>query len=217
MHNEKFQNILSPIQIGNRLFRNRIFASPTGTQFTTINNMPTDEAIYYCERKAQGGAASVCVGDVAVDALTSLHGPQASADDHGLGRGHMSKLAQHINRHGAVAACELIHGGNAATMSHTMGNKIYGPTAVTYQGWGGTIVAEEMTEDMIHQTIDKFYNSAKNAKQWGFGMITIHGGHGWLLSQFLSPAINKEPTNGVALLKTICASRLPLLMPSAVP
>jgi 2,4-dienoyl-CoA reductase-like NADH-dependent reductase (Old Yellow Enzyme family) len=49
-----------------------------------------------------------------------------------------------------------------------------------------------MPEEMIYKTIEAYANAAAFAKQCGFGMVTIHGGHGWLLSQFLSPKVNKR-------------------------
>ncbi|NLB29280.1 MAG: FAD-dependent oxidoreductase, partial [Clostridiales bacterium] len=97
-----------------------------------------------------------------------------------------------INRHGAVSTIEIVHGGYAATGSYGMGNTVYGPVASSNTARGITTVAEAMTEEIIERTIEKFYISAQTAVRWGFGMITIHGGHGWLLSQFMSPAINKR-------------------------
>ena len=47
-----------------------------------------------------------------------------------------------------------------------------------------------MNEEFIEYTIGKFAKAAAFAKSCGFGMVVIHGGHGWLLSQFLSPTLN---------------------------
>jgi NADPH-dependent 2,4-dienoyl-CoA reductase/sulfur reductase-like enzyme len=49
-----------------------------------------------------------------------------------------------------------------------------------------------MTEEFIEYTIGMYAKAARFAKQCGFGMLTIHGGHGWLISQFLSPSLNRR-------------------------
>ena len=191
MYECKYPHLFEPIQVGSRIFRNRIFNSPTGTHYQTVHALPVEDAIAYYERKAVGGAASVCVGDACVDSELSFHGTQHIAlDDWYHGKAHMSKLAQAINRHGAVSSIELVHGGSAATGSYQSGHTVYGPVACSNTARGTTTVAEEMPEEIIQRTIEKFYIAAQTAKAWGFGMVTIHGGHGWLLSQFMSPTLN---------------------------
>ena len=193
MYSCKYPHLFEPIVLGNRLFRNRIFNAPTGTHFVTIDGMPADESIAYYERKAIGGAASVCVGDAAVDSELSFHGGlQIRMDNFNLGKGYMTKLSSAINRHGAVSSIEMVHGGACATGSYLAGNTIYGPIDSSTTARGITTVAKAMTDEIIERTLEKFYISAQTAKRWGFGMVTIHGGHGWLLSQFMSPALNKR-------------------------
>ena len=127
MYTCKYPHLFSPIIIGNTLFRNRLFASPTGLQYTTSKNRPINEGIAYYERKAIGGAASVCIGDAMVDSELALaNGNHILLDDPGV-RPHLTKLSDAITRHGAVAAMEMSHGGNAARISFAQGHKIYGP------------------------------------------------------------------------------------------
>jgi NADPH-dependent 2,4-dienoyl-CoA reductase/sulfur reductase-like enzyme len=49
-----------------------------------------------------------------------------------------------------------------------------------------------MTEEMIEEAIEAFASAALFAKECGFGMVTVHGGHGWFISQFISPYVNKR-------------------------
>ena len=193
MYECKYPHLFEPIRVGSRTFRNRIFNSPTGTHYRTINGLPTDDAIAYYERKAIGGAAAVNIGDACVDSELSFHASTHIAlDDWYGGKAYMTKAAEAINRHGAVATIELVHGGGCATGSYQAGHTIYGPVDMESFARGKLTVAKEMPPEIIQRTIDKFYEAALTAKRWGFGMITIHGGHGWLLSQFMSPAINKR-------------------------
>ena len=76
MYNCKYPHLFSPIILANTYFKNRIFASPQGTSFSTFGNQPTAENMMFYERKAMGGAASVCIGDSVVDSELGMgNGP----------------------------------------------------------------------------------------------------------------------------------------------
>ncbi|NLT15205.1 MAG: FAD-dependent oxidoreductase [Clostridiales bacterium] len=183
----KFPHLLAPITIGNTVFRNRIFASPNGYTNTDCRNFPTEEMIAFYELKARGGFAAVTVGDCIVDSETGLIiGYQLPFDDQRC-RPMMGRLARAVTRHGAVASVELQHCGMYAHHVAAKGGRIYGPVdAVNNQGYR----ANAMPEEMIEHLIGCFARSAAFAKELGYGMIMIHGGHGWLLSQFMSPQLN---------------------------
>ncbi len=191
MYDCKYPHLFEPVLIGNRMFRNRIFASPTGMAYKSVNFTPHDDEIAYYERKAIGGAASVCMGDGCVDMETGCHaaGQMALDDFYAIGPA-MSKLASNINRHGAISSVELNHCGGCSHGSYEAGYEIYGPVDMETRNVSGTVFARKMPLEIMKRIIDKHYISALNAKRCGFGMITIHGGHGWLLSQFMSPTLN---------------------------
>jgi 2,4-dienoyl-CoA reductase-like NADH-dependent reductase (Old Yellow Enzyme family)/NADPH-dependent 2,4-dienoyl-CoA reductase/sulfur reductase-like enzyme len=194
MYKCKYPSLFSPITLGGVTFRNRIFASPTGLQYSDPKNRPSAEGIAYYERKAMGGAASVCVGDATVDSEIALANGYHIPLDDAEAAPHLNKLSDAITKHGAVASVELCHGGNAARASYAAGHKIYGPSALdTTGGFGGAPVhADEMTRDIMDRTVKKHVEAALLAKRCGFGMITLHGGHGWLLHQFMSDITNKR-------------------------
>ncbi len=133
----------------------------------------------------------MCIGDAMVDSELALaNGNHILLDDPGV-KPHLTKLTDAITRHGAVASLEMSHGGNAARISYAQGHKIYGPVESDTAGLRGErIHAHEMTPDIMKRTIRKHADAAAFAKQCGFGMITLHGGHGWLMHQFMSPTIN---------------------------
>ena len=191
MYECAYPHLFTPIVLAGQLFRNRIFASPTGMQYNHYGNRPNNETICYFERKAIGGAASVCIGDAMVDSEISLaNGAHILLDDQS-NRAHLSKLASSIRRHGAVASMELSHGGSSSRVSFRQGHKIYGPVEMDSAGsFGEPIHAYAMDDEIIARTIRKFAEAAAWAKRCGYGMVTIHGGHGWLLHQFMSPLIN---------------------------
>jgi 2,4-dienoyl-CoA reductase-like NADH-dependent reductase (Old Yellow Enzyme family)/thioredoxin reductase len=208
----KYPHLFSPITLGNTVFRNRIFGSPTGPSNLSSHYFPTRETVAYYERKALGGAASVCVGDACVDPfLGRTASSHVRLDDEQSMRA-LGKVAEAISRHGAVASVELQHGGSHSFGSSGDGHQIYGPMELFDEERGLHVLA--MTEEIIEHTIQKFAAAALAAKKAGFGMVTIHGGHGWLLSQFFSPVSNQRTDRWGGSLENRC--RLPIAICDAV-
>ncbi len=187
----KYQNLFEPIKLGGALFRNRIFASPTGHHSLTSEGFPTPDVIAYYERKAIGGAAAVTVGEGVVDSKRGKGGSWHLVLDNPLMSHDLHRLTNAVTRHGAVASVELQHAGmfanrNLSFLGGESRGIAYGPVEIELDGR----VTRPMTEEMIEETIELFANAALFAKQCGFGMVTVHGGHGWLISQFLEPYLN---------------------------
>jgi 2,4-dienoyl-CoA reductase-like NADH-dependent reductase (Old Yellow Enzyme family)/thioredoxin reductase len=184
----KFPELFKPFTIGKTYFRNRIFSAPTGHPDVTLDGWFTEDAITYYERKAQGGAAAITLGEAIVDSKYGRrHAYQACLDDINL-RHNLSRLADSVSRHGAILSMELQHSGMNAAAPGTFGdNLIYGPSAcVNNDG----VPVQEMPEDVIYHVINKFAEAAKFVKDCGFGLVTVHAGHGWLLNQFFAPRLN---------------------------
>jgi 2,4-dienoyl-CoA reductase-like NADH-dependent reductase (Old Yellow Enzyme family)/thioredoxin reductase len=200
----KYPHLFAPIVLGKTMFRNRLFASPTGYHYLAHNQFPNQQMAAFYELKARGGAASVSVGDCVVDTRTGLVSAyQIKFDDSAI-LPSMTDVASAITRHGAVASIELNHGGIYSHFTHEQGLPLYGPVAMAIpdehkinndghevkKSGDGLIHILEMTEEQIVALAESFGKAARLAKQCGFGMITLHGGHGWLLTQFMSPYIN---------------------------
>ena len=96
------------------------------------------------------------------------------------------QLTDRIHQHNALANIEILHSGARAHPQYTNGI-IYGPSA--QPGVYGVDVTP-MDEDIMNEIADAFAHGAYVAKFGGFDMVMIHGGHGWLLSEFLSPLYN---------------------------
>jgi len=191
MSSIKYPHLFEPVRIGGTLFRNRIFASPTGHQALTLEGFPTPDVIAYYERKAVGGAAAVTVGEGIVDSKLGKGGQWHVTLDNPAAAHSLHRLTDAVVRHGAVASVELQHAGmyanrNLSFMGAASKGTAYGPVECELDGRH----IMPMTEEMIEKTIEAFANAALFAKQCGFGMVTVHGGHGWLLSQFMSPFVN---------------------------
>ena len=211
MNNCRYPNLFSQLIIGNTVFNNRIFASATGPTNLTSHNAPSPETCAQYERKAVGGAAAVCMGNCTVD--TTIGRSVSSNID--LGNRsilpQLAKLATSITRHGAVPSIELQHAGSHSFGSWQEGNPIYGPVEHTDEQ-GRHILP--MTEEIIERTIESFAQAAVLAKQSGFGMVTVHGGHGWLISQFVSPFSNTRTDRWGGSVENRC--RLPVAICDAI-
>ncbi len=182
----KYPHLFTPIKIAGTLFRNRLFASPQGYYNIAPDCFPNDDMTGFYEMKAKGGCASVCIGDCMVDWKDGRHYDWLFPINDSKLQPGFSKVASAITRHGAVASVELSHAGMFSHASHDAGSPLYGP--VEMENKYGHVL--EMPEEMILHIIESYGSAAALAKQYGFGMVTIHGGHGWLLPQFWSRQIN---------------------------
>ena len=171
------------------MFRNRLFSSPQDNYRLTSENFLDDNATAFYELKALGGFASVCIGDFMIDSRAGHSHPFQLRGDDVRGRGSLTNTANALKRHGAVAAIELNHAGkNSGVMARNEGF-IYGPVdEIRPDG----VEIRAMDESWIERLIKCYADAAVFARQCGFGMITLHGGHGWLLTQFMSPRDNKR-------------------------
>ncbi|WP_027623981.1 FAD-dependent oxidoreductase [Clostridium lundense] len=183
-----YKNLLSPIKIGALTLRNRIESAPSNTGNGTFEGFFTPESVGYFELKAKGGAAIVTIGESNVHTKTGVaHGRMPCLDNPDI-LPSLIRTTDAIHRHGAFASIQLIHPGRRANKDYYSGT-VYGPSAGEPL-FAGPIV--EMDEEVIEEVVDAFGDAAEMAKLGGCDMVMIHGAHGWLLHQFLSPLNNKR-------------------------
>jgi 2,4-dienoyl-CoA reductase-like NADH-dependent reductase (Old Yellow Enzyme family)/thioredoxin reductase len=179
-----FPTLFSTMKLGPYVLRNRIEAAPMGAHGTPEGYMTSENTAYY-ELRAKGGAAIVTIGESMIDSKGTSHGRVNPLDDPGV-LPSMINTTDAIKRHGAVASIELLHAGIRARSQRSDG-AVYGPSAGT-SFYGKQII--EMGDAEIDQVVHAFGDAAEMAKLGGVQMCMIHGGHGWLLSQWLSPLHN---------------------------
>lgn len=189
MYKCRYPRLFTPIKLGDTIFRNRLFAAPVGYEYLSSQNYPLDESIAFYERKAIGGPATVSIGSAVPDSRRGPIGLSNLYLDDPTALPPIYRLASAISRHGAIPAIELQHCGANAYISAARGNQIYG--AVDGENALGQFVPA-MPDEVIEETIEAFGNAAAFAKFCGFGLVTIHAGHGWLLAQFLSSKVNNR-------------------------
>lgn len=104
-------------------------------------------------------------------------------DDHVTG---LKELNEQIHAYGAKSGIQLGHAGRKAELEST----IHAPSAIAFNE--NYKEPKEMSTDDIQATITAFTEGARRSKEAGFDIIELHGAHGYLISQFLSPLTNKR-------------------------
>lgn len=190
----KYPHLCSPVRIGNVTFRSRMFSAPMGgTDITNDGCIGPKSAAFY-ELRAKGGAGAVTVSECMVHPGTD--GSHAYHLDTAVLNSLASAAytADAIRRHGAVPSLELSHSGMYAGTYMTDKAKQrsmhqWGPSDTVRQDG---VQIKELPREMLREITESYGRAAGLAKRAGFEMLMIHGGHGWLLNQFLSPYFNKR-------------------------
>lgn len=208
-----FPHLCSPITIGRVTFRNRMFSAPMGGTDITNDGCIGPKSTAFYELRGKGGAAAVTVSECMVHPKTD--GSHAYHLDPSILNSLASATytADAISRHGAVASLELSHSGMYAGTYMTDKEKQH-----SMHQWGPCdtvrldgVPVKALTEDMLHEIADAYGNVATLAKRAGFGMLMIHGGHGWLINQFLSSYFNQRTDNYGGSLENRCRFAIEVL------
>ena len=189
MKNKYYPNLASPITINGVTFKNRIFGAPMSNPELDPDCHMRREDVAFHENRARGGLASVAIGLGIVDPDGRTHTREVKLYDV-MSLPSLKEAVKAMHRHNCRAVMELAHGGKyAGARSHGDNTipKVYGPNdEINPEG----LQVTSMTEEDIFRIADRFGQAAALCKQAGFDMILIHGGHGWLLAQFMSPFMN---------------------------
>jgi 2,4-dienoyl-CoA reductase-like NADH-dependent reductase (Old Yellow Enzyme family)/thioredoxin reductase len=181
--------LLRPYRLGPLALRNRVVMAPMETNLAGPGGEVTPElAAYYVERGA-GGAGMVIVEFTCVDRTDGLAcTPQLSLDSDALVAGH-ARLAAAIRATGAKACLQLHHAGRQ-TSARTIGRQPIGPSA--FESPLFRVGPRAMDAADIERVVAAFAAAAARAREAGYDAVELHGAHGYLLGQFLSPWTNRR-------------------------
>jgi 2,4-dienoyl-CoA reductase-like NADH-dependent reductase (Old Yellow Enzyme family)/NADPH-dependent 2,4-dienoyl-CoA reductase/sulfur reductase-like enzyme len=191
-----YEALLQPLKVGRLTAKNRVEAAPTLTCIAHADQSVSSELVEFYRAQAKGGAGLITVLETAIDRDRAITQPTQLNLGNDFYIPALTSVAEVIKAGGAIASIQLNHGGRQAVSWLNGGRNPIGPTAqvgiFTEDRRRGEQVIEEMTHDMIDEVIDHFAAAAFRAKTAGFDMVMVHAGHGWLISQFVSPAVNKR-------------------------
>jgi NADPH2 dehydrogenase len=178
--------LFSPFTIKNITLKNRIVMSPMCMySVETEDGMVQPFHITHYESRAIGQ-----VGLIIVEATAVRPEGRISPQDLGIwDDAHIEglrKINEGVHRHGAKSGIQLAHAGRKAAVKE----EIFAPSSIPFSEQYQT--PTEMTEAKLQETIQAFQDGARRAKEAGFDIIEIHGAHGYLINQFLSPLTNKR-------------------------
>ncbi len=195
-----YGNVFSPIVIGNIEIKNRIETPPMLPCLATMDGYVTREMIQFYQAFARGGAGIVTIGDAAVDFeyARGHFGQLNLGDDRVIGG--LSDLVEAVQKYGAKISIELNHPGRLSPPIVLNGRNPIGPSPLTTETEIAAALMEgrpalqviEMDQAMIDHVVQSFVGACVRCMKAGFEMVMIHGGHGHLLSQFVSPCSNKR-------------------------
>lgn len=197
-----YEHLFTPIQIGNMTVPNRICHVPTDVSSSNADGSVSERDIHHHSQIAKGGAGLIIVGATSPDGQTgrpTVTGLVADSDSCIPG---LARLAEGMHKYGAKCVVQLQHPGRQCAIPRY--NTMSATDMVVKLPWsaGHEIVyenAEEkgkpvraMTTEEVVDMVDKFSEAAWRVKQAGFDGVELHAAHGYLISQFMSPYLNKR-------------------------
>jgi len=161
---------------------------PMGTGYGNPDSTVSDRLVAYLARRAQGGTGliitEVCAVDPRGKGFPNEIGIWSDAFIPGLAR-----IPEALHSFGAKAALQLHHAGRE-TFEDAIGTIPEAPSAIPSVILGQP--CEAMSLERIAQVVEAFASAAGRAKTAGFDAVELHGAHGYLLNQFLSPFSNQR-------------------------
>ena len=186
--------LFEPIKIGGIELKNRFARAATNDGGADENGRVQERQVALYGELARGGVGLIIAGatNVRENGQILRFQKRITTDDHIPG---LKSLCDQAHQFGAAIAVQLFHGGaEAGTFAGSLGLKAGGPSYLENDPYFPFFKApyETMSEDDIHDVILAFGQGARRAREAGFDAIQLHGAHGYLFSQFMSPHINRR-------------------------
>ncbi|WP_222871752.1 FAD-dependent oxidoreductase [Nonomuraea sp. PA05] len=176
-----------PLALGPVRLRNRFVAAPMERNYCEPDGTATGRYAAYLARRAHGGAALVFAEAAYVRADGKGRARQLGADTDARVPG-LARLAEAVHAGGALFGVELNHGGRTA-QSAVSGFRPVAPSPVPCLPAGGELPRQASTGE-VYELAEAYAEGARRCREAGVDVIMIHGAHGYLVHQFLSPAFN---------------------------
>lgn len=183
--------LFTPIRLRNIEIPNRLVLPAMTGRLANPEGFVTEEIIAYYTERARHGVGLIIVEMCSSESVGRHRVHELGIYDERFSPG-LKRLAQAIKETGAKAAIQLGHGGGQ-TREDITGEHPIAPSAVEYlveEIDTRRVIPHEMDKRRIQQAVQAFAEAAVRAKEAGFDAIELHGAHGYLIFQFLSPLDN---------------------------
>src|SRR3990167_8826758 len=181
-------SLWSPIHVGTLRLEHRLIMAAMGSGFASAEGRATDRLVRYLARRAEGGIALVTTEATAVDASGAPFPVALRADDDGMLEG-LRRVAEAVHAHGVPISMQLYHAGRQMSL-RVSGRQPVAPSAIPCPMVRELPRALEGEE--IPALVERFAEAAARAREAGFDAIELHGSHGYLIHQFLTPLANQR-------------------------
>ena len=202
MKNKYYPTLFSPIQVGNMTLPNRVAMVPTDISSANADGSVNQRVITYHEEVAKGGCGFIIVGATTPDKATGRPTVTCLAADEDPLIPGLAHLAEAMHRHGAKCAVQIQHPGRQAAwprknLMSASDHVLDVPGSAGHEVIYAESIAQgksirAMTVEEIYDLIEKFGEAAWRVQQAGFDSVELHGAHGYLIAQFMSPFVNKR-------------------------
>ncbi|MHA1311567.1 MAG: oxidoreductase [Candidatus Helarchaeota archaeon] len=195
--------LFRPIKIGNIEIKNRIVRSATHIARNTVDGFVTDKKVEYFRELALGGVGLIIKGFTYISPdgrpfplMSAIYDDKYIPD--------LRKLVEvvHSQNNGCKIAVQLSHAGREIGPGGYRDEVPMAPSSVIDPIT--RIVPRPMTVGEIHNIVESFSEGARRGYEVGFDAIQLHGAHGYLLNQFLSPHTNLRDDEYGGTLKNRC-------------
>ncbi|MBS3969500.1 MAG: FAD-dependent oxidoreductase [Clostridia bacterium] len=186
----KYPRLFEKGSIGTMTIRNRTVMPAMGTNLANETGGVSQAMVHYYRARAKGGVGLIITELVSVDSPGGYAIPkQLDLHSNTFIAGH-NELVEAVHEHGAKIVPQLHHAGRQTTTENTRGLQPVAPSAIPDPYL--QIIPRELTLSEIEDIIDKFVQGAIRAQKAGYDGVEIHGAHGYLVAQFMSPSSNRR-------------------------
>ena len=181
-------SLFTPLTVRGHVLPNRIVLPPMANNMATEGGEVTERHLEHYARRARAGVGMVVVEHSYIRPDGRVNARQMGIHEDSLVPG-LRRLADAVRAHGTVVGVQITHAGGKAP-ADLIGRR---PTGVSDAQVHGTEESPKAaTRADLADIRDAYARAARRAQQAGFDFAEIHGAHGYLLSQFLSPLANQR-------------------------
>jgi len=183
--------IFQPLKFRNLEVKNRIFRSNLTGRFDNYDGSGTPARLNWEERFARGGVGAILTAHTPV-AVRGRVIPNFATIDSDARIPFFREMAQVVHRHDCKLVMQLSHAGRQQDLAGVENEGLPSLTASPGVDYFNGFSGKEMTHAEIRMVVQQFADGARRAREAGIDGVELHGNAGYLITQFLSPAINRR-------------------------